>query len=64
MRNRCKRMNGGQKSVFDNTKKHDAIQKQNCGINDRNEWEYTHNKSTFPRASVLWQNRNEGGKLF
>ncbi len=40
----------------EHTQNYDAIQKHNC-INDRNEW-------NIPCMSVLWQNRNEGGKLF
>jgi len=40
------------------------MQKQKCSIDDKNEWKYTHNHQHPPRASVLWQNRNEGKKLF
>jgi hypothetical protein len=62
-------MNGGQESGFDGIlmmgihKKHDAIQKQKCSIDDKNEWENTHNNQP-PHASVLWQKRNKGNKLF
>jgi len=42
-------------------KKLDAIQKQNCIINDRNEWEYTHNNQ-HPPARLFCGRTEMSGK--
>ncbi len=64
-RNRCKRMNWGQESGFDDILMNGHTQKTWCHTKTKvqhrwQKWMGIHTQqSTSPRATVLWQNRNE-----